>query len=684
MDFKNVKISISVFFLLVVLLISYFFPREGKFRYSYSDGKPWKYGLLTASFDFPIYKNEKELQREQDSVLKQFRPYFLMKKKIREEQIQKFNTDYNKGFYSDISPAYARYVENSLNLVYSRGIISNDNKQFLQKNHYDSFWVGEDNGSDKLYIESKLTSVFTVQSAYHFIMENLPSGMDKGKLSSFSINNYITENMVYDAEASEKVKNNILQQVSSAVGLVQAGERIVDRGTIIDKKTFQILNSLKIVSEQRAGPSGRQIWIFFGIVILVFGILSCFFLYLYLFRPAICNKRKDVFFLLSLILLFCLLTEISVEYGLINVYIIPYIIIPIVISTFFDTRTALFALIITILTCAMVVPFPSEFILLQMVAGMVAIFSLSNLSERSQLIRCSFFVLTAYVVIYLGLVFFQEGSLSKINWRMFLYFGINFIFLMFTYTFVYLIEKVFGYTSGVSLVELANINRPLLRKLSEVCPGTFQHSLQVSILATEAATKIGVNVQLVRTGALYHDIGKMSNPGYFTENMTENYNPHSQLTFEDSAKIIINHVPEGVKIAQKHNLPKQIIDFIETHHGKGKAKYFYNSFKNAFPDKEIDESIFTYPGPDPFSKETGILMMADSVEAASRSLKEYTDQSIQDLIERIINYQINEGLLKNTPLTFRDIENVKLVFNDKLKTMYHTRISYPDLKGDIQ
>ena len=310
---------------------------------------------------------------------------------------------------------------------------------------------------------------------------------------------------------------------------------------------------------------------------------------------------------------------------------------------------------------------------------MVVTFSLRELSERSQLMRCSFFVFLSYSLSYLGLGLYQDADLNKIHWVMMLYFGINLILLMFTYVLVYMLEKTFGYLSTITLVELSNINSGILKKLSETCPGTFQHSLQVSIIASEAAAKIGANAQLVRTGAMYHDIGKMCNPIFFTENQNQQ-NPHDGLSFEESAQMVISHVTEGVKIAEKASLPKEIIDFIRTHHGRGKAKYFYNSFKNKYPDREVKDELFTYPGPNPFSKETAIVMMADSVEAASRSLKEHTVEGIQQLVNKIIETQIADGLLKNAPLTFRDVESVKQVFIEKLKIMYHTRISYPDLK----
>jgi putative nucleotidyltransferase with HDIG domain len=338
----------------------------------------------------------------------------------------------------------------------------------------------------------------------------------------------------------------------------------------------------------------------------------------------------------------------------------------------------LFTLIIAMLICSLTALFPYEFLILQILVGIVVIFSLSELSQRSQLFKCSLFVILTYIIGYLSFVIFQEGNFSKINWEMMIYFGIQFFLLMFSYILIYMLEKLFGYISPITLIELSNINNPLLKKLSETAPGTFQHSMQVSMLAVEAGEKIGADIQLLRTGALYHDIGKISNPVFFTENQT-GINPHENLTFEQSAQIIILHVTDGVKMAEKARLPRAIINFIKTHHGSGKTLFFYNSFKNAFPDKPVNEESFTYPGPNPFSKETAILMMADSVEAASRSLKDYNDESIKGVVNKIIDGQIADGLMKNAPITFKDIETVKDVFLDKLKTVYHTRISYPEL-----
>lgn len=672
---KNFNIHTSIYFIVVALLIAYFFPREGKFRYQFYEGKPWKYGLLTAPSDFPIYKTDAEVEAEKDSILKNFEPYYRMDTETSPAEIDKLRTAYNASLNKKATPAYMQYIEKSLIQLYKKGIIPSQELDELRKEKYEQIFLLENNVAQPHYV----SDFFTVRSAYEYIINNCPPHLDKSILQSCDINNFLKENISYDKEMSDKVKEDMLRSVSLANGMVQAGERIVDRGEIVDNQTYNVLRSLKIVHETKAGGSQRQSIIIGGQFVLVFGIMFCFWMYLWSFRIKIYHNKRNVLFLLLCIFVSCIITELFVTYGLFNIYILPYAIVPIVVRTFFDSRTALFTNLVIVLICSLMVPFPHEFLLLQIIAGMVVTFSLKELSERSQLIRCAFFIFLSYSLCYISLALYQEADFKKINWMMMLYFGINFILLMFTYILVYMLEKTFGYISSITLVELSNINTPILKQLSETCPGTFQHSLQVSILASEAAAKIGADAQLVRTGALYHDIGKMNNPVFFTENQSS-VNPHNQLNYDQSAQIIINHVTDGIKIAEKAMLPKAVINFIRTHHGRGKAKYFYNSFKNQYPDHPIDEEVFTYPGPNPFSKEMAILMMADSVEAASRSLKEHTEESIQQLVNKIIDSQIADGLLKNAPLTFRDVEIIKNVFVEKLKTMFHTRISYPDLK----
>lgn len=675
MNAKNYNIHPSVYFIIAALLIAYFFPREGKFRYQFYEGKPWRYGLLTAPSDFPIYKTDAEVQAERDSALKKFEPYYRLDDTIESEKIDKLRADYRTMLNRRATPAYMQYIESKLQKLYRSGILSPQDLEELKKAGYPRINLLAGNVAQSHYS----SEFFTVKTAYEFIINNCPAQLDKSVLQSCDINNYLVENITYDKTTSDKVREEILNSIPLANGLVQAGERIVDRGEIIDNHTYNVLRSLKIVHETKSGGTQRQSIIMGGQFVLVFGILFCFWLYLWSFRLKILHNRKNALFLVLCVFVSCILTELCVTYGLFNIYILPFAIVPIVVRTFFDSRTALFTHLVIALICSLMAPFPHEFLLLQIIAGMVVTFSLRDLYERSQLIRCAFFIFLAYTLCYISLSIYQEADIKKIHGMMMLYFGINFILLMFTYILVYMLEKTFGYVSSITLVELSNINTPILKRLSETCPGTFQHSLQMSILASEAAAAIGANAQMVRTGAMYHDIGKMANPAFFTENQSS-INPHNQLPFDESAKIIINHISDGIRIAEKAMLPPAIIDFIRTHHGRGKAKYFYNSFKNQYPDREIDETAFTYPGPNPFSKETAVLMMADSVEAASRSLKEHTEDNIRTLVDKIIDGQISDGLMRNAPLTFKDVETIKNVFVEKLKIMYHTRISYPDLK----
>jgi len=418
-----------------------------------------------------------------------------------------------------------------------------------------------------------------------------------------------------------------------------------------------------------------------GIFLLVGGLMACFFFYFYHIRKNTFVKKKDVVFSLLMLTFFVVLTEICLKYNFFNVYVIPYAIIPVVIRTFFDSRTAQITHLIAILICSFMVPFPWEFIILQLIVGMVAIYAMRDLTQRWQLIICSFYALLTYLLTYTGTLLLQTGDFSLWSWNMPIYFGINFLLMMFVYPFIYILEKIFGYISNVTLVELSDINLPLLQQLSEKAPGTFQHSLQVSMLGTAAAAKVGANSQLIRTGALYHDIGKMENPLYFTENRLAGPNPHDKLSFVESARIITKHVTAGVKMAEKQSIPQAIVKFIKTHHGKGKARYFYNSFVNQFPDKPVDEQSFTYSGENPDTKETAILMMADSVEATSRSLTDYSETSLRNMIDKIIKSQIADGLLEDAPLTFKDIKEIKQVFLDRLLSVYHLRITYPEINN---
>ncbi|OJV37417.1 MAG: hydrolase [Bacteroidia bacterium 43-41] len=673
------RFFVPAIFILAIALVTLLFPRQGDFKYSFSEGRPWQYGLLTAPFDFPVYKPADQLKTEQDSILRFYEPYYTIDENIEKNAMAEFDADVNLNTkLKSLPPAYILYLRNSLQKIYQSGIMRSED--------YDKVFISETQ-SMRLrkgnLAESKSVETFnTIKSAYEQLLHNTPKSMDAEMIRSADINKYIRENIVYDASTSEKAREEFIQQVSPSTGMVQAGQRIIDQGEIVSPQTYKVLNSLKRVTEERSGRTGNNGWTIFGQLLLVTLLFGAFYAYLLFFRPHEYRNRQHVMFMVLLITSFVALTAITSQLDLFNVYIIPYAIVTILIRTFIDSRTALFASLITIILSSLMVPFPFEFVVIQIAVAMVSIFMLKELSERYQLIRSSFFILLAYSLMYIGLVMHQEGNINKIDPVIFLYFFINFIFILFSYSLVYLIEKSFGFISGVSLIELSNINKPILKELSEKAPGTFQHSLQVSNLGMAAAIKIGANASLIRTGALYHDIGKMVNPAFFTENQSPGINPHAGLPFEESARIIINHVRDGVKLAQKNNLPKQIIDFIETHHGTSMPKYFYISWKNANPGKEINEDLFRYPGPDPFSKETAIMMMADAVEAASRSLPEYNEESIRNLVDSLIDSQVTGGYFKLAPITFRDIADIKEVFLQKLQTIYHTRIAYPKLEAE--
>ena len=673
------RVYVPLLFILATLLITYAFPRQGKFKYSFNEGRPWRYGLLTAPFDFPIFKSAEQLQQDQDSILVFYEPYYKINKEAKTEAIANFDADSNLDpTLSKLERSYIGYIRNKLQEIYNKGIMSSTDHDKLVATKKKTLRLREDKEAKTREIES----FYTLKSAYEKIINEAPPSLAENKLKAADVHNYLQENIVYDASTSEKAKNEFVQQVSPTIGMVQAGERIIGEGEIIDQNVFNILSSLKKVTQDRTGPGGRSNLIVLGEFFLIAILMGSFYMYLLFFRIEEYRNRKHVTFMVLIITFFVILTAINVNYNLFNVYIIPFAIVTILIRTFIDSRTALNASLVTILLCTLMVSFTFEFMVLQITITMICIFNLKELTERSQLIRSSFIILGSYIVVYVALILAQEGDLSMITWEYLVYFLINFIFITFSYLLVYMVEKSFGFISGVSMVELANINKPILRQLSEEAPGTFQHSMQVSNLAAAAAIEIGANPSLVRTGALYHDIGKLENPAFFTENQAPGMNPHTGLPFEESARIIIDHVRLGVKKGQKAGLPKQIIDFIETHHGNSTPKYFYNSWKNANPGKEIDSAAFSYPGPNPFTKETAILMMADTVEAASRSLPEYNEESISKLVNKLIDAQMQEGLFQRAPITFQEVDNIKHLFIEKLQIIYHSRIAYPELKQE--
>ena len=674
-SYKNL-IYKSLIFIATVSVIVYFLPNEGKFNYQFDINKPWKYGLLQASFDFPIYKNDIQVQKEQDSILADYQPYFQIDKEAEKNVLSKLREDYNKTLRHSLPGTdYVRYIERTLKALYEDGIIAGNDLKRMEEDSIIAIRLVDKNVATSRFIDQ----LYTVKEAYEYLLNADTTHYKKKILQQCNLNDYITPNLVYDEEKSEAAQKDLLSNISWANGFVLNGQKIIDRGEIVDEQTYNILESLRKEWEKRSDSVQEKRLTLAGQILYVGIFLFCFMAYLELFRADYYERKGTLTLLFALIVFFPVLSSIMVEQNLSSIYVVPFAMIPIIVRVFLDSRTAFMAHVTIILLCSITLRFPHEFILLQVVAGMVAIYSLRELSQRSQLLRTALVVFISYALLYFAFELIHEDDLTKLNTRMYIYFMINGILLLFAYPLLFLLEKIFGFTSDVTLVELSNINNSLLREMSEVAPGTFQHSLQMANLAAAAANKIGGKSQLVRTGALYHDIGKMVNPAFFTENQS-GVNPHKSLSYEQSAQVIISHITDGLKLAEKHNLPKVIKDFISTHHGRGLTKYFYISYKNEHPDEEVDQEKFRYPGPNPFTKEQAVLMMADSVEAASRSLPEYTEESISTLVDKIIDTPVSEGYFKECPITFKDIATVKALFKEKLKTMYHTRISYPELR----
>jgi putative nucleotidyltransferase with HDIG domain len=670
----------ALLFVGTLALIVYFMPRNGKFNYQFDINKPWRYGQLIASFDFPIYKDDAVVKKEQDSLMRSFQPYYTLDKAVGKNALDRWQKSHAASGPTLPSAEYTRHIARTLQTIYMAGIISSETMQELQKDGTTDLMVVD----DKLAGSHPVQSLYTVKSAYEQLLSADTLHFSRESLRKFDLNDYISPNLTFDKERTEAAKTDLLDNYSWANGMVVSGQKIVDRGEIVNRGIYNILESLRKESAKRNESAGQSRLMTAGQVLFVAMLLLFFMLYLDLFRVDYYKQKNSLALLYALVVFFCVVTEFATSQELFDVYIIPYAMLPITIRLFLDSRTAFITHVVTILICSVSIRFPHEFILTQVAAGLVAIFSLRELSQRSQLFRTALWVTLTYAAMYFAYELMTEARLandfSTLNIHVYTYFIISGILLLFTYPLLFLLEKTFGFTSNVTLVELSNINSSLLRRLSETAPGTFQHSMQVGNLAAEAANRVGAKSQLVRTGAFYHDIGKMLNPAFFTENQSGGVNPHKNLSYEQSAQVVIRHVTDGLKLADKHNLPKAIKDFISTHHGCGKTKYFYISWKNEHPGETPDDKLFTYPGPNPFTREQAILMMADGVEAASRSLPEYTEECINNLVDKMIDGQVEEGFFKDCPITFKDIATVKSVFKEKLKITHHTRISYPELK----
>ena len=662
--------------IVVVLLLVYFLPRETKFGYEYEQGRPWRYNSLIATFDFPVYKTPDEVKAERDSALSQFQPFYTEDVQIAQRQITAFETAWRAGRFGDVPAHCLNHVDKMLRGVYEAGMVPSADLSQMAKERTPGARVVE--GTEA--VTRPITELYSTRSAYEYIVYADTVNFPRELLARCNINEYLSPNLSIDSAKTSAVLEDLLAAVSPASGMVQSGQRIIDRGEIISAEQYKILQSFERETVRRNDPSKGMWQVVTGQVMFVLCVIVAFVFYLRLFRREYLRSPHSILLLSSLIAIFPLITYAMVDQKFLNVYMVPYAMVPIFVRIFMDSRTAFMTMVCSVILSSLALHSNYEFVIVQFMSGMTAIYALRDLTERSQLLRVALAVFVTSSAIMLGYDLSQGIEFSHLDRSMYVYNAVNGVLLLFAYPLLYMIEKLFGFTSSVTLVDLSNTNNSVLRRMSKVAQGTFVHSLQVANLAAEVADKIGAKPQLVRTGALYHDIGKMLNPAFFTENQT-GVNPHDELTEERSAQIIISHVTEGLKLADKYHLPKVIRDFISTHHGRSQVKYFYIQWKNKHQGEEPDAKLFTYPGPNPFTREQAILMMCDAVEASSRSLKEFTEESIKELVNRIIDGQVQAGYFRECPITFRDIADAKRVLAESLKTIYHTRIAYPELNA---
>lgn len=652
-------------------------PTTGEQSYNYELNQPWKYHLLTADFDIPVYRDTETAQKLHDSIEANFIPFVVRDEKLGHLNVARFRT---LAGGPNLPPGEVNTMAAILTAIYSRGLLDqslHDSISERAQTTLRTIYNDSDDPSSASYLET--TNMLSPSEAFQYA-DSAFKHQYKGELMpeklAKALSLCLQPNITLDSVTDGKFRNQEYLNVNAATGMIKKGQRIVDLGEIVSPQIFTNLHTYENMMKEKQQDLNRNYFVYGEIMylLLIFGV---FYLYLARFRKTFYDSARIMTFLMTFITLFVIGAIFMFETFNFGIYIVPFAAVPITVLLFLDARTAVMSLITTVLLAAIVATFQFQFVVLELTAGFVACFSLRQLSKRSQLFIAALLAFIVYVVAYVTLHLLETGHLTAFSWRTVGMLGANCVLLSFAFFLILLVEKIFGFTSELTLVELSDINNPLLRRLAEEAPGTFQHSMQVSTLASEAARTIGANVQMVRTGALYHDIGKLSSPIFFTENQ-HGVNPHDGLTPEASAHKIISHVDAGLQLASKEKLPKVIKSFISEHHGRGMARYFYTMAKNE--NRPVDPADFTYPGPDPQSRETALLMMADAVEAASRSLKDYTDENINNLVDKIIDAQIAEGRFNDSPISFKDIEAVKRTFKSRLATIYHSRVAYPDEK----
>ncbi len=701
-------IRLFLIFLSGVAVVVLLFPREGKFRYEFQKGKPWMHSVLVAPFNYPIYKSDVTVQAEKDSLMLRFIPYFSLDTLVAVRNMERFHLAFEKHWdefvlknrntaasaavgskkyttyeLKRMHDRYLKVLQENLSSIFLRGIVLDPYQLENIQNREEIIYII----SGKTIDERPASLVYSQKSAY----EKLKSLVDKEAailegsvipenrfIESIDLVEFIEANLFYDEVSSNRMKESLFDELSLTQGMVQAGEKIIALGEVVNDDKQILLQSLKREYETNPNIERNYFLIILGQLLIVSLTFLILYLFLLHFRKEVLESSLKTFFIVMLVTIMALMAWFTINNERISINLVPFVILPIIVKTFYDARIALFVHLITVLLVGFLAPNGFEFVFMNFIAGVVAILTQRNNYRRGILFVSAVFTFVSYGLVYSGISLMQEGRFQNIDLINYAWFGGNALLVLTSYPLIFIFEKVFGFVSDATLVELADTNQPLLRKLAEKAPGTFQHSLQVANLCEEAVRVVGGNPLLARTGALYHDIGKTDDPMYFIENLNSGFNPHNNLSFEQSAGKIITHVTRGAEIGRKAKLPEIIIDFIRTHHGTTTVLYFYRSYLKEYPGAEMDIKKFTYPGPCPFSKETAILMMADSIEAASRSLKKIDLDTINSLVESIISRQFADLQFENVDLTFRDVEEIKKVFKQKLVNIYHPRIEYPE------
>lgn len=674
---RRLNASFRILIMLIICVITvYLFPKVGSFQYEYQKGMPWRYETLHAPFDYPIYKTDDELKVEREKVTEAQSPLFNLNNTTAPFQVEKFKTALHP-FYNETTSEPLDRIVKKLQSIYNAGVLQLPEQIDAAK--IQSIKIVENKVAETV----EFNKVYTLKKAYTTLSDEINnSGLPQSvreKILSLNLNNYLQPNLDFDVAKTTQDHLSHVKNISLTQGMVQQGDVIISKRELVTPEKIKLLNSLKTEYQLNLGSTETYMRTIGGQFLLVMMALIVFSIFFYYSKKRIFYNNREFIFLYGLFLATIVLGSLGYHQN-VNMFAIPILFFIIIVNILIGSRSSLYLLLSTTLLISYYAPNSYMYAFMQIAAGIVAIFSLTHLQRRGQLILSIILIFITYSLVYVAFLLTQEGEIRVTHLLGFLWLFVNCLLLTLTYPVIYIFERIFGYTSEITLIELSNPNHPALRNLTKKAPGTFQHSLMVANLAEEAIYRIGGNPLLTRTGALYHDIGKTYDPIFFIENQTGGINPHDQCEFDVSAQHIINHVTKGVELAKKYNLPETIINFIRTHHGKSKVKYFYNSFKNKYPEREIDESLFSYSGPDPVSRECSVVMMADAVEAASRTLAVKTEENITKLVDNIIDTQVQDGRFVNADITFKDIAIVKKVFIEMLTNIYHSRIAYPKLE----